>query len=271
VLNLPARAPTRTLSAVPASPIRTPEQQRTYRVRTRPIADPGSLLDRLPAEQPLAWIRRGEGLVGWGVAAELRVRGPERFSRAQRWWNEWCAAADIDDTVSVPGTGPVAFASFAFDEADESVVMLPQVLIGRRGGQAWITTVGDVDLPSAVTSVPQGPDAGHLDGWLAHERILARTPFARQSIASSAVNSTRWCWRATSSQTCRDHSTNATCCATSHAPTHRVGRSRWTTWSERHRNSSCVAPVMSSPAESSLARCVAKGTKAPMRVSPNRC
>jgi menaquinone-specific isochorismate synthase len=142
---------------VSISPIRTQEQQRTYRVRTRPIDDPGTLLDRLPAEQPLAWMRRGEGLVGWGVAAELRVRGPERFSRAQRWWNEWCAAADVDDTVSVPGTGPVAFASFAFDEADESVVVLPQVLIGRRGGQAWVTTVGDVDLPSAVASVPQAP------------------------------------------------------------------------------------------------------------------
>jgi len=150
---------------VPASHARTPEQQRTYRVRTRPIADPGSLLDRLPAEQPLAWMRRGEGLVGWGVAAELRVRGPERFSRAQRWWNEWCTAADIDDTVSVPGTGPVAFASFAFDEAGESVVILPQILIGRRGGQAWITTVGDVDLPSAVSPVPQAPtDVTWRDG-----------------------------------------------------------------------------------------------------------
>lgn len=143
-----------------ASSLRLAEPR--FLVRTRPIADPGPLLDRLPKEQSLAWIRGGDGLIGWGIAAELEVRGPERFSRAQRWWAQWCSAADVDDTVSLPGTGPVAFASFTFDDRGSSTIVLPRVLMGRRGEQSWITVIGaDIDprteLP--MTSLPQSPGA----------------------------------------------------------------------------------------------------------------
>lgn len=132
-------------------------------VRTRPIADPTTLLDRLPGEHPVAWVRNGEGLVGWGVAARLEVRGPERFSRAQRWWSHWCESAQVDDTVSMPGTGPVAFGSFAFDpETGTSVIVVPKFVIGRKSGQAWITVVGDdVDPRRQLQpcSVPDRPTA----------------------------------------------------------------------------------------------------------------
>ncbi len=133
-------------------------------VTTRPIADPVELLARLPIADPVAWVRDGEGLIGWGVAARLEVRGDERFSRTQRWWSTWCRAADIDDTVSMPGTGPVAFGSFAFDaDGASSVVVIPQVIVGRRAGQAWMTVVGagpgtrpslpPVSVPERPTSV----------------------------------------------------------------------------------------------------------------------
>ena len=130
---------------------------------TRPIADPGELLSRLPADEPLAWVRNGEGIVGWGVAARLEVRGKERFARAQRWWSTLVEQMQVDDRVSVPGTGPVAFGSFAFDpERGTSVVIVPEIVIGRRGGQAWMTIIGvDPDprpsLPPVV--VPQAPTA----------------------------------------------------------------------------------------------------------------
>ena len=130
-------------------------------VRTRPIADPMTLLERLPTDDPVAWVRNGEGLVGWGVAARLEVRGPERFSRAHRWWTHWCESAQVDDTVSVPGTGPVAFGSFAFDpETGTSVIVVPKVVIGRKSGQAWITVVGDDADPRRLLrpgSVPERP------------------------------------------------------------------------------------------------------------------
>ena len=112
-------------------------------VTTRPLSDVTNLLHRLPNDGPLAWVRNGEGLVAWGQVARLQVSGRERFSRTQRWWTNLLSTMVIDDTVSVPGTGPVAFGSFAFDdELGTSIVVVPKVVIGRKGGQSWITTIG---------------------------------------------------------------------------------------------------------------------------------
>lgn len=147
----------------PALPTSSPVEQPGERlvVTTRPIRDPDHLLARLPQHDPVAWVRNGEGLVGWGVAARLEVRGNERFSRTQRWWSTLCASLDVDDTVSMPGTGPVAFGSFSFDaETSTSLVVVPQVVVGRRSGQAWITTISTEHAPRPVVppvSVPEAP------------------------------------------------------------------------------------------------------------------
>ncbi|MGE5718467.1 MAG: isochorismate synthase, partial [Nocardioidaceae bacterium] len=50
-------------------------------VRTAPVEDPGPLLALLPPGDSVAWLRRGEGLVGWGVAAVIRTSGAERFAQ----------------------------------------------------------------------------------------------------------------------------------------------------------------------------------------------
>lgn len=112
-------------------------------VRTVPVelADL-ELLDLLPREQPVSWMRRGEGLVGWGVAARLETAGPTRFSDAVKWWSEVVARAEVSDLVGEPGTGPVCFGTFAFaDEPGDSVLVVPQVVVGRRGDRTWLTTV----------------------------------------------------------------------------------------------------------------------------------
>ncbi len=97
-----------------------------------------------PDEAPVAWVRRGEGLIGWGVAARAEFFGPERFSRAHRWWHGWAGDSIVDDRVRLPGSGPVAFGSFAFDgHPGRSVVVVPRVLVGRRGGRTWVTTVDE--------------------------------------------------------------------------------------------------------------------------------
>jgi menaquinone-specific isochorismate synthase len=163
------------------APSAAPEQR--FTVRTRPIADPGALLDRLPLDHPMAWIRNGDGFIGWGITAELEVRGPERFSRAQRWWSRWCQAADIDDTVSLPGTGPLAFASFAFDDRQSSVVILPKVLIGRRGETAWITVIGEDRDPRTAMPMVALPPAPEAIRWA--EGSLS--PFAWQQAVSTAI------------------------------------------------------------------------------------
>ncbi len=115
------------------------------------------LLGLLPATGGYAWVRDGVGFVGWGEASRFTISGPERFSRAQRWWSAWCEAAHVEDEVGVRGSGPVAFASFTFDSGpQESVVIVPAVVVGHRAGRTWLTTV-EVDGVAPVTAVDPDP------------------------------------------------------------------------------------------------------------------
>jgi menaquinone-specific isochorismate synthase len=113
-------------------------------VQTVPIDDPGELLGRLPDNSPLAWVRGGEGLVGWGEVARLVIpAGADRFTAGEKRLSEFFDGADISDEVGVPGSGPVAFGSFTFDPAsDGSVLVVPAVVLARRGGRCWMTTIG---------------------------------------------------------------------------------------------------------------------------------
>jgi menaquinone-specific isochorismate synthase len=133
-------------------------------VRTTQLDEAGSLLDLLPPEAAFAWLRRGEGLVAWGEAARIELRGPDRFAEASRWWDQLVAHAVVRDDVRHPGSGLVAFASFTFDpgSAQASALVVPEVVVGRSAGRTWVTAVGDGALPalpelSAVGRAPRRP------------------------------------------------------------------------------------------------------------------
>jgi menaquinone-specific isochorismate synthase len=162
------------------------------------------LVDLLPADNPVSWLRRDDGLVGWGVAALLRTSGSTRFSDAVKWWAETTAQATVDDMVNEPGTGLVCFGTFAFaDEPGDSVLVVPRVVVGRRGDLAWVTTVGDADATIAPADPPQSPGAvsftdGALNGdqWMtvvadAVARInagdLEKVVLARDLVATAAA------------------------------------------------------------------------------------
>ncbi|GAB2500526.1 chorismate-binding protein [Promicromonospora xylanilytica] len=134
-------------------------------VRTVAIDDlpdtPTALVDRLPDTHALAWVRHGDGLVGWGEALRFETFGPGRFADADDAWRQVLDRAVVHDDVALPGSGLVAFGSFAFDDVspgDESedparasgVLIVPRVVVGRRGDRAWMTTislVGDRSAP----------------------------------------------------------------------------------------------------------------------------
>jgi menaquinone-specific isochorismate synthase len=101
-----------------------------------------SLLAHLPAN-PLAYIRGGDGLVGWGEAVRLEAHGPNRIQELSTKWRELAASVEVDDQVKLPGTGLVAFGSIAFADSSEtsSALIVPKVLLGLRDGRAWLTTV----------------------------------------------------------------------------------------------------------------------------------
>ncbi|MEV7968611.1 isochorismate synthase [Sphaerisporangium sp. NPDC088356] len=127
-------------------------------VRSIPIHHPEDLIARLPQAPPYAWVHQGEGLVAWGEAARVTVPpGPGRFDWARRWLATAFGEAHIDDDVHVPGSGPVAFGSFTFDpDAAGSVLVVPRVVLGRRKGRAWLTTVGDAPIELMTPAAAPG-------------------------------------------------------------------------------------------------------------------
>jgi menaquinone-specific isochorismate synthase len=112
-------------------------------VRTVPVDDPGDLISRLPDSRPLAWVRGGDGLVGWGEAARVSLpAGEDRFTSGEKWLTELFEGAEVTDEVGLPGCGPVAFGSFTFDPTSEgSVLVVPGWVLGRADGRAWLTTI----------------------------------------------------------------------------------------------------------------------------------
>jgi menaquinone-specific isochorismate synthase len=126
-------------------------------VRTVALPDPGDLIGALPGPRALAWVRHGEGIVGWGTAAKVTLSaGHDRFAAGEKWLRELFDSALVTDELRVPGSGPVAFGSFTFDPtSDGSVLVIPRTVVGRRDGQAWLTTIEP--LPDGPGTNPHGP------------------------------------------------------------------------------------------------------------------
>jgi menaquinone-specific isochorismate synthase len=131
------------------------DQNSNLFVRTVELPDIPNLLSLLPAEGGLAWINglanNQIGIVGWGEVARSSFNGPERFSRAQRWWSRQCSSST--------GNEPIAFASFAFDkDPGTSVLVIPEVAVTRNqnGTQLTITSniaVSDTHLAGVISEI----------------------------------------------------------------------------------------------------------------------
>ncbi|MDQ6753719.1 MAG: chorismate-binding protein [Actinomycetota bacterium] len=98
-------------------------------------------LDLLHTEDALCWVRRGEGLLAFGEVARFTGTGPDRFADAEAWWKQLLESADVEDQIKLPGTGPLAFGSFAFSKASahRSRLIVPRIAVGFAAGQAWLT------------------------------------------------------------------------------------------------------------------------------------
>jgi len=128
---------------------------------SHPAEDPGDLLARLsPGDAGLAWVRRGEGFIGWGQAASVPVpRETGRFARVAQELGS--LFGDQPPSLPGPGSGPLAFASFTFDpRSPGSVVSVPREILGRRDGKAWRTSLGGDagDPPSPLRLLPDDPE-----------------------------------------------------------------------------------------------------------------
>ena len=91
--------------------------------------------------------------MGWGVYATTSVKGPNRFALARQWWHEELKKLAVTDSVHFTGTGPLLFTSFSFSPDEESVLVIPKVIVGQRADQSWITWIGDIPQPNLVDEV----------------------------------------------------------------------------------------------------------------------
>ena len=159
-------------------------------VTTTRIGDHLPLLDLLNTDAPLSWVRNGEGLVGWGVHATTTVSGKDRFEKARQWWHHQLETFAVANSVHGSGTGPVLFTSFSFDRNEESVLVIPKVIVGQKGAQSWITWIGDTPqpvLPESPAQYSQGTFA-FGDGSISTSAWKERVAEAIKRVDSSQVD-----------------------------------------------------------------------------------
>jgi menaquinone-specific isochorismate synthase len=171
-------------------------------VRTVEIEDPGPLIALLPATGCSAWLRDGDGVVGWGEAALWTGWGADRFDRARDWLGGIAERRTELDDVRLPGTGLISFGAFGYgaDAPDSergldagdgdapkpaghgpagsrdgtlrpSVLRVPAVVVGHRDGRWWLTTAQRLSPDERAGAEHR---AGAADGIAAAIRTLLR-------------------------------------------------------------------------------------------------
>ncbi|OCG74556.1 isochorismate synthase [Microbacterium sediminis] len=138
---------------------------------------------------PIAWLRRGDGLIGAGPELlRLDVGEDGRLDALADMWRAIAQATDVDDPIGLPGTGLVGFGAFAFDETSThpSTLIVPTTVIGRRGGRAWVTTIGRAE---GTVPAPQPHDYGAY--WSATLGPGAMDPEAHGAAVRAALEAIR--------------------------------------------------------------------------------
>jgi|UniRef100_UPI004049D8B6 menaquinone-specific isochorismate synthase len=158
-------------------------------VTTARLGEHLPLLELLPDSAPVSWVRGGDGLVGWGVYASTVVKGVNRLADARTWWHQQLEKLAVSDSVHVSGTGPILFTSFSFDQNEESVLVIPEVIVGMRNGSSWITWVGDQAQPKLAESAQTLEDAEYNwgDGSLSPGEWQIRVAKAIKEIESTKL------------------------------------------------------------------------------------
>lgn len=165
-------------------------------VRTVAVDETEPLIPRADPRHPLVWMRRGEGIVGLGEVVRIETSGASRVEDAAAAWTSLAAHAEIDDRVGLPGTGLVAFGAIAFADESEatSVLIVPELVMGRRDGRAWVTRISldPVDEATDASGSAGEVDAADVDVVLpdpAPKRQVPRVAFTPGSLPPEAYES----------------------------------------------------------------------------------
>ena len=133
-----------------------------------------------------AWVRSGDGLVGFGEYKKFEVKGENRFKEAKAWWEERVSEFKIQNNVHGSGTGPILFSSFSFDANQSSILVIPEIIIGQKNCKSWITWIGDTKQPN-LEKINTAPISGEIT-WQAGS-ISEQSWQSQVSSAISAIKS----------------------------------------------------------------------------------
>jgi len=147
------------------------------------------LLELLPQGDNFSWVRGGDGVVGWGIHASTTVKGPNRFNDARTWWHSELEKFAITNNVQGSATGPILFTSFSFSPDEESVLVIPKVIVGMNSGNSWITWIGAQSQPQLLESTDEisKPSFTWNQDGLASEHWITRVAQAVAKIHSGEI------------------------------------------------------------------------------------
>jgi len=131
-----------------------------------------------------AWIRSGDGLIGFGEYRKIEISGADRFKQARTWWNQQLSEFKIQNNVHGSGTGPILFTSFSFDPHQSSVLVIPEIVLAKKGNKSWVTWIGDTrqpDFSRIQSTVPSG-EISWDGGSISEDQWREQVTFAVKSI-----------------------------------------------------------------------------------------
>jgi len=131
-----------------------------------------------------AWIRSGDGLIGFGEYRKIEISGADRFKQARTWWNQQLSEFKIQNNVHGSGTGPILFTSFSFDPHQSSVLVIPEIILAKKGNKSWVTWIGDTrqpDFSRIQSTVPSG-EISWAGGSISEDKWREQVTFAVKSI-----------------------------------------------------------------------------------------
>ena len=131
-----------------------------------------------------SWIRSGDGLIGFGEYRKIEISGADRFKQARTWWNQQLSEFKIQNNVHGSGTGPILFTSFSFDPHQNSVLVIPEIILAKKGNKSWVTWIGDTrqpDFSRIQSTVPSG-EISWAGGSISEDKWREQVTFAVKSI-----------------------------------------------------------------------------------------
>lgn len=167
------------------------------RVTTREIATPkGFDLTRHFPNNPTAFVRNGQGIIGFGEAVRFESHGENRIEELSSMWKEQVSKSQIEDNLQIPGTGLVGFGSITFSEESSyrSKLIIPRIILGTRDGRTWLTKITPAgqedetaDFYKQVLSYSKNPPLTFFEGSLTADGFRKAAKAAISKIRSGKI------------------------------------------------------------------------------------